>query len=93
MKFEPSRFLHAFVCTLGTDVGKHSVLDMTFFSFLVLSTHIISMGGKRLKAARAKKLLQKKEEEKAKALAAGMDWQSDDSSDYEPPVCLFSCEL
>ncbi|GMN48223.1 hypothetical protein TIFTF001_017387 [Ficus carica] len=37
-----------------------------------------------VKAARAKKLLQKKEEQKAKAVAAGVDWQSDDGSDDEP---------
>ncbi|PON55885.1 N-terminal acetyltransferase A, auxiliary subunit [Trema orientale] len=37
-----------------------------------------------VKAGRAKKLLLKKEEEKAKALAAGVDWQSDDDSDDEP---------
>lgn len=43
----------------------------------------------RLKAARARKLLQKKaalkEEKKAAALAAGLDWQSDESDD-EPSV-------
>ncbi|KAH0977417.1 hypothetical protein GBA52_027136 [Prunus armeniaca] len=41
-----------------------------------------------LKAARAKKLLQKKakvkEEKRAEAMAAGVDWQSDDSGD-DPP--------
>ncbi|KAF4397088.1 hypothetical protein G4B88_008934 [Cannabis sativa] len=36
-----------------------------------------------LKACRAKKMLQKKEEEKAKALAAGVEWQSDDDADDE----------
>ena len=41
---------------------------------------------KRVKAGRAKKLLQKKEEQKAKALAAGLDWQSDDDSDDGPLV-------
>lgn len=43
----------------------------------------------RLKAVRARKLLQKKaalkEEKKAAALAAGLDWQSDESDD-EPSV-------
>ncbi|KAL5564861.1 hypothetical protein UlMin_028025 [Ulmus minor] len=38
----------------------------------------------RVKASRAKKLLQKKEEQKAKALAAGVDWESEDDSDDEP---------
>lgn len=39
----------------------------------------------RLKASRARKLLQKKavlkEEKKAAAIAAGLDWHSDDSND------------
>ena len=43
----------------------------------------------RLKASRAKKLLQKmaieKEKRKAEALASGIDWLSDDS-DEEPQV-------
>lgn len=47
----------------------------------------------RSKASRAKKLLQKKEalreEKRAAALAAGIDWKSDDSDD-EPPVRIFS---
>ncbi|XP_062120499.1 uncharacterized protein LOC133834772 isoform X3 [Humulus lupulus] len=40
-----------------------------------------------VKAGRAKKMLQKKEEEKAKALAAGVEWQSDDDADDEPLLC------
>ncbi|KAA8542716.1 hypothetical protein F0562_023785 [Nyssa sinensis] len=44
------------------------------------------------KAARAKRLLQKKsilkEEMKAKALAAGLDWQSEDSDDEPPQQAL-----
>ncbi|CAJ1933813.1 unnamed protein product [Sphenostylis stenocarpa] len=53
--------------------------------------------GFRLKASRAKKLLQKmaieKEKRKAEALASGIDWLSDDSDDEpqkenrEPPLC------
>ena len=39
----------------------------------------------RLRASRARKLLQKKaalkEEKKAAAIAAGLDWQSDDTND------------
>lgn len=46
----------------------------------------------RLKASRARKLLEKdallKEEKKATALAAGLDWESDDSED-ESPVQFF----
>ncbi|KOM51051.1 hypothetical protein LR48_Vigan08g187800 [Vigna angularis] len=52
----------------------------------------------RLKASRAKKLLQKmaieKEKRKAEALASGIDWLSDDSDDEpqienrEPPLCI-----
>ncbi|XWS11537.1 hypothetical protein CRYUN_Cryun37aG0006800 [Craigia yunnanensis] len=52
----------------------------------------------RLKASRARKLLQKKaalkEEKKAAAIAAGLDWHSDDTNDEseeehvkEPPLC------
>eukprot|EP00268_Persea_americana_P022843 TRINITY_DN22629_c0_g1_i7.p1 TRINITY_DN22629_c0_g1~~TRINITY_DN22629_c0_g1_i7.p1 ORF type:complete len:844 (+),score=156.18 TRINITY_DN22629_c0_g1_i7:468-2999(+) len=45
-----------------------------------------------LKAARARKLLQKKaalkEEKKAAALAAGLDWQSDESDDEPSPKVL-----
>ncbi|XP_058089981.1 uncharacterized protein LOC131236676 isoform X3 [Magnolia sinica] len=44
------------------------------------------------KASRAKKSLQKleavKEEKKAAALAAGLDWQSDESDDESPPKAL-----
>ncbi|KAI3831141.1 hypothetical protein MKW92_036537 [Papaver armeniacum] len=45
-----------------------------------------------LKASRAKKLLQKKaalkEERKAAVIAAGLDWQSDDSDEESPQVAL-----
>lgn len=46
----------------------------------------------RLKASRAKKLLQKKaiqkEKRKAEALASGIDWLSDDSDDEPRVICL-----
>lgn len=48
----------------------------------------------RSKAARAKKLLRKREtlreEKKAAALAAGVDWKSDNSDDESPVRSLFS---
>lgn len=51
-----------------------------------MSCHVVL---ERLKAARARKMLQKraaqKEEKKAAAIAAGLDWHTDDSDD-EPPV-------
>ncbi|KAK7341332.1 hypothetical protein VNO80_24258 [Phaseolus coccineus] len=57
----------------------------------------VAAASDRLKASRAKKLLQKmaieKEKRKAEALASGIDWLSDDSDDEpqkenrEPPLC------
>lgn len=44
----------------------------------------------RLKASRARKLLQKKEEQKAAARAAGIDWHSDNTDDESPVIyCLY----
>lgn len=40
-----------------------------------------------MKASRARKLLQKKEEQKAAARAAGVDWHTDDSDDESPVEC------
>lgn len=68
-----------------------SVVEYAFFFFnLHFLEHLTFLFfWDRLKAARARKLLQKKaalkEEKKAAALAAGLDWQSDDSDD-EPRV-------
>lgn len=49
----------------------------------------------RLKASRAKKLLQKKamekEKRKAEALASGIDWLSDDSDDEPQVIGLLLC--
>lgn len=46
----------------------------------------------RLKASRARKLLQKKaalkEEKKAAALAAGLDWHSDDANDESEVILM-----
>lgn len=51
------------------------------------------MSWNRSKASRAKKLLQKKatrkEERKAAAMAAGMDWYSDESDDETPVSWVF----
>ena len=40
----------------------------------------------RLKASRARKLLQKKEEHKAAARAVGIDWHSDNTDDESPVI-------
>lgn len=58
-------------------------------------THFLLMHcNNRSKAARAKRLLRKREtlreEKKAAALAAGVDWKSDNSDDESPVRSLFS---
>ena len=59
-------------------------------------THSLLMHcNNRLKAARAKKLLQKretiKEQKRVAALAAGVDWKSDDSDDESPVRKFILC--
>ncbi|XP_021800155.1 general transcription factor 3C polypeptide 3-like [Prunus avium] len=64
------------------------VLDDHQTDNLLCRSRPVAPASDLLKAARAKKLLQKKakvkEEKRAEAMAAGVDWQSDDSGD-DPP--------
>lgn len=98
--------LHLSLIYVCSPLGKHNlsyhpftwfiICCLCWFSilYMIYSLFILYF---RTKAARAKKLLQKKqalrEEKRAALLAAGVDWQSEDSEGETPVVIISSVFL